>query len=627
MVVRAHDGVGRTAGGREVARLVEARGVGRGSGHGQHRRTEGEADGFDDPLEAAVHERAADGQSQRRRGDRGRAARRGTGFPRDHIDNREGSVRIEGEVEGRVDAHAGGHDEQGTLVRVRRQRGGHIAGLRGAPGARDRAEVDTGRGRGDGEGDDDIRRRAVGRIARLGGPDLHPAGDAGEGERRAREQGRARDDREADGQPAAGRRVEGELPAVAHAVRQSGKRDRLRQFAGGGDRRRGRGRSVVFIARLGRRHRRGARHREEELPSGERGRARDRERHRQLAAGRRADRDRRRERRRSRRIEGHRLGRLRDHEGRPGAATVVRVGHIDRDEVAARIGRRGSRPQVRVNGNRGDHRRHGDRGGLRLAVVGVRQVRNRDAHFGRGDVRRSRGRREAVVHAVRASEREAGDRDPFVEAGVRVGKRAGRAAGQERHEVRTDDAHQRGGAERQGRRPGFVVDLGRRRGAAHRERLRRDVGRGRRLCDRVVRSVGATQGEAGDRDRLAGRDHLGGKTRRGRGADRGNVIAAHDAHQRGIREVRRRGQGLVVDFVGHGDCIHRQVHFGHGQGDVGCANVTGSIGGAEREGKGATDRGRTRDCAGGAIEHEPRRESRGAEADRGAGGGCRVGEG
>ena len=207
------------------------------------------------------------------------------------------------------------------------------------------------------------------------------------------------------------------------------------------------------------------------------------------------------------------------------------------------------------------------------------------------------------------------------------GEGPGRTGLHQGDRVRADHAHEGRGDRRErgyGRR---IVNAASGGDACNQEGLGRDIGRGRRLRDRVVRSVGATQGEAGDRDRLAGRDHLGGKTRRGRGADRGNVIAAHDAHQRGIREVRRRGQGLVVDFVGHSDSIHRQVHLGYGQSDVGGANVTGGIGGAEREGKGATDRGRTGDCAGGAIERESRRESCGAEADRGAGGGCRVREG
>ena len=86
--------------------------------------------------------------------------------------------------------------------------------------------------------------------------------------------------------------------------------------------------------------------------------------------------------------------------------------------------------------------------------------------------------------------------------------------------------------------------------------------------------VAAAQGEAGDRDRLAGRDRVRGESCRGRSAHRGNHIAAHDARQRGIREVRRRRQDPVVDFIGHGHSIHRQVHFGYGEGDVGCANVT-----------------------------------------------------
>ena len=192
--------------------------------------------------------------------------------------------------------------------------------------------------------------------------------------------------------------------------------------------------------------------------------------------------------------------------------------------------------------------------------------------------------RDGIVRRVAAGERETGERDGLPGRDLLRGK-AGRGAGGDRvHRVAADDAHQGEAREVRGRGKSAVVDFVRRRHAGHREGLRGNIGRRGRLRDGVVRRVAAGERETGDRDGLAGRDLLRGKAGRGGGGDRGHRVAADDADQGRIREVRRRGGRARVDFARRRDTDHREV-LGRDVGGRGRLreDVVGGIGPGEGE--------------------------------------------
>ena len=218
-------------------------------------------------------------------------------------------------------------------------------------------------------------------------------------------------------------------------------------------------------------------------------------------------------------------------------------------------------------------------------------------------------------------------------AHVLGGEGPGGAAGIEVDRITAEHAHERRarGVERGG--GAGVVDLVRGRDARDRERGRGDVGRRRRLGQRVIAGLGAADGQTGHGHRDAGPHVLGGEGPGGTAGIEVDRIAAEHAHQRCARRVERGGGAGVINLVRGGDARDRE----RGRSDVGRRRrlgerVIAGLGAADRQ-TGHRHRDAGAHVLGGegpgravgievdriAAEHAHQRRVRGVEGGRGAG--------
>ena len=200
-----------------------------------------------------------------------------------------------------------------------------------------------------------------------------------------------------------------------------------------------------------------------------------------------------------------------------------------------------------------------DRRGRRRAgrpVVDLGVGDRGDRERGRRDVGAARvDRRDRVVGGSRAGEGEAEAGDRLGRAHVGVGEARRRAARIAGDDIGADDAGERAARDRRAG-PGVIDLVGGR--EVDRQAAARDVGRGRRLGQRVVGGVGAADRQAGDRDGLARADG-GVAERAGRsGGDQGHAVSADDAHEGSAAGVEGGRRGAVVDLAARGDADHRQ---------------------------------------------------------------------
>ena len=265
-----------------------------------------------------------------------------------------------------------------------------------------------------------------------------------------------------------------------------------------------------------------------------------------------------------------------------GDRIVARIGARERESrhVHRSRGSRGfARKQATCPGGHKVHRVARDFAGQRCSagvegrgpggVVGL--VAGGDAGDGQlcgGDRRREHRLVQRIVGGVVSRQCETGHRE-----GLCIAHGASRERRRCRlHQgdgVSVDHTGQAGTALVDGSGRGPVVDLVHAGGAAHRDRLRRDVGRGCRLRDRVVACLGSRLLHSGDADCLSVAGVPVGELAGDRGLHDRHVVRTDDPAECGGNSVECRGDRSVVGLVGGGDA-------GDGQG------LRGDVGGRRR---------------------------------------------
>ena len=166
--------------------------------------------------------------------------------------------------------------------------------------------------------------------------------------------------------------------------------------------------------------------------------------------------------------------------------------------------------------------------------------------------------RETIIERVASGEGEVGDLHGLGGADGLRGEGTARGGLHQGDGIGAEHTDERGARGIQCSHRRGIVDTVGGRDTGGGEALRRDIGRGGRLREGIVRRVVADERQARNRRGLASRDRLIGEARRARGAHQRYQIAREHARQRGAREARRRRRRRIVDFVGHRHARHCQ---------------------------------------------------------------------